>query len=381
MTWNRQTIQNILFFAVFILFFALTARLLFPFFTVILWASILYVVLNPLYSRLSGERESLKSGKKLPFVRRSLSAALISVLAVVVIIVPLGFIGIILADQAAETAAGILDTLEKAPSWISINIPPALLDFISGISGGAVDPAHLDLRQALTDFIRSNMKTLVGLSSQLLKNAGAFGISLMFTLFTLYFFFMDGHYLKSLFVRAIPIRSEYMTILLAKFRETARQLVQGNLLVALIQGFLAFVLFLIFGIKSALLLSVLVSICSFIPLVGSALVWMPVSLWYVFSRSPVGGIVLLVLSALLISIADNFYRPFLVGGPIKLHPLPIFFAIVGGVSVFGINGLIIGPLILVMFFAVLDMFRDLYKIPRDKDDPPEETDKSKPVPV
>jgi predicted PurR-regulated permease PerM len=362
MMWNRQTIQNIVFFAVFILFFALVARLFFPFFTVILWAAILYILLNPLHVRLSGEQEAIKKGKQPRPVQRALSAGLLSVLAVLVLVTPLGILGIFLAGQTVGILGDILEFIDKAPAWISLHIPPVVMDTLVSMTDGALDPEHLDIRGGLVDFLQSNRKSLLGVSTSALKNIGSFALSLAFTTFTLYFFLMDGRFLLGLFVKAIPIKTEYMQILLQKFRESARQLVMGNLLVALIQGVVAFLLFTIFRIKGALLLGVLAAVCSFIPMVGAGAVWFPVSLYYILMRGTVPGIILLLLSALLISIADNFYRPILVGGPIKMHPLPIFFAIVGGVSLFGMNGLIIGPLILVMFFTVLDMFRDLYKI-------------------
>jgi predicted PurR-regulated permease PerM len=182
-------------------------------------------------------------------------------------------------------------------------------------------------------------------------------------IFSLYFFFIDGRFLLRLFTKAIPIKGEYMERFINKFKETSRQLVRGNLTVACIQGLIAFTLFMIFHVKSALLLGVMTAVCSFIPMAGAGIIWLPVSVFYIIFQNPYMGILLLVLSAVGVSLLDNFYRPFLVGGPINIHPLPIFFSIVGGITIFGINGLIIGPLILALFFTALDIFREAYQIP------------------
>ncbi len=383
---GKLTIQSVIFFAVFVLFFILVARLLMPFFTIILWAAILYVILDPLYIRISGIKAAKVKGKKVTAMRRALSASLISILAVTVIVVPLGFLAFLLVRQSSQVLGDILDYLKNHPFLFkpvgtddSQSLAPLVNigEFLSTISNGAIDLGSINLRDTLINLLRSNQRTIVNLSTRLVQNLGGFVISLAFMTFTLYFFFMDGHYLLGIFTKAVPIKNEYMQKFIRSFKETTRQLIQGNLLVSIIQGTIAFLLFLAFQVKGALLLSVLVAVCSFIPMVGASAVWLPVGLTYILTRDPLKGAILLILSGVGISLLDNFYRPILVGGPIKIHPLPIFFAIVGGISIFGINGLIIGPLILALFFAALDIFREISGIPKTPGEMEEATEKSK----
>jgi predicted PurR-regulated permease PerM len=94
---------------------------------------------------------------------------------------------------------------------------------------------------------------------------------------------------------------------------------------------------------------------SFIPIVGAAIVWLPVGIVLCVSKSMFIGILFIIICGFCVSFLDNFLRPFFLKDRIKVHPLVIFFAILGGISVFGLNGLLLGPIIVILFFSVLDM--------------------------
>jgi predicted PurR-regulated permease PerM len=380
---QKQNIQNIILFGVFALFFVLVARLFMPFLTVILWSTIFLVFAAPLFQRLSGSARAKALGKKPNGLRRAVTAGVVSIGSVLVIVVPLGILGYLILKQSGELIGDILAYMNGPGSPFSgeaglraflIKVTGGLLDgkAFDGLrdallrgSGGSFDLARVDAKGFIVSFLKENQARIFGYTTGAVKSVGGFIVSVAFMVFTLYFFLMDGPYLLSIFSRAIPIKGEYMGSLVQRFNDTTKQLVRGNLLVAIIQGGIAFILFTAFRIRGSLLLAFLVSVCSFIPMVGAGLVWFPVGLSHVLVRDPGWGLLLLALSATLISLLDNFYRPLLVGGPIRTHPLPLFFAIVGGISIFGVNGLIIGPLILVLFFSVLDIFRDIFKLTKD----------------
>ena len=94
---------------------------------------------------------------------------------------------------------------------------------------------------------------------------------------------------------------------------------------------------------------------SFIPLVGAAIVWVPIGVVLFITDSAVKGILFLVICGVCVSFLDNFLRPMFLKDRIHVHPLVIFFAILGGIQVFGLNGLLVGPMIVILFFTVLDM--------------------------
>lgn len=196
---------------------------------------------------------------------------------------------------------------------------------------------------------------LISFGTNIVSKTGNFVISLLFIVFALYFCFLDGGYLTALIKKAIPIEKQKMTVLTTKFADITRNLFSGYILVALYQGLASLIIMLIFRVDGALLLSVLLMFASFIPIVGAAIVWLPVGIVLCVSKSMFIGILFIIICGFCVSFLDNFLRPFFLKDRIKVHPLVIFFAILGGISVFGLNGLLLGPIIVILFFSVLDM--------------------------
>ena len=153
-----------------------------------------------------------------------------------------------------------------------------------------------------------------------------------------------------------------MSALSRKFTQITKHLFSGYILVALYQGTAAFIIMLIFRIEGALLFSVILMFCSFIPIFGAAIVWVPMGIVLCFTNSVLQGIIFLILCGFCVSFLDNFLRPFFLKDRINVHPLIIFFSILGGLKVFGINGLLLGPMVVIMFFTVLDLMANQNEI-------------------
>jgi predicted PurR-regulated permease PerM len=184
-------------------------------------------------------------------------------------------------------------------------------------------------------------------------------MTLAFMVFTLYFLLVDGKHLAGLVVSAIPIERTYTKMFMEKFGESGRQLILGYFLVSIYQAVVMFILCLIFKLQGALVLAVLTAIASFIPMVGTSLVWVPTSLILGFSGGVGRAVAFFLLAAFFVAFSDNFIRPMVLGEKLKIHPLLIFFAIVGGLRIFGINGLLLGPLIVVIFFAAAGLYEQI----------------------
>jgi len=114
-----------------------------------------------------------------------------------------------------------------------------------------------------------------------------------------------------------------------------------------------------------LLFSVILLFCSFLPMVGCAVVWLPLGLSVLVSQGTIPGIVFMILCAIFISFLDNFLRPFFLRDRVKIHPLLIFFSIVGGLKAFGFNGILLGPLVIILFFTIVDIALEEEKKPDD----------------
>ena len=357
-----KNVRRALFLVFFLALFLLVARLLYPFLTNLLWSGLIYALFAPLYNRF----EKRKDGRLRGVFARNAFASFLSLFGVLVFVVPLAFLGMSMARQLGDLTASALRLLENHPEFLDLSPQGTVGGFIYRLTEGSVDLSSIDLRGELYGLFAGSSNRIIGFSGAVLRNAASFLLTLAFMVFPLYFFFVDGGHLIRILVNAIPIERSYTRLFLRKFRDTSRQLVVGFFLVALYQAVVAFILFTLFGVRGALVLAALTGVASFIPMVGAGLVWAPVAAIRMVEGNMAGGIALFVLSALLISTLDNFIRPLLLGERLQLHPLLIFFSILGGLSLFGFNGLVLGPLILILFFTGVRLFDQTYD--READD-------------
>src|SRR4029434_8164744 len=142
----------------------------------------------------------------------------------------------------------------------------------------------------------------------------------------------------------------------SKFATVIRATVKGTIVIAILQGTLGGVIFWFLGIRAALLWAVLMAFLSLLPAVGAALVWVPVAIYFLVTGAVWEGLVLIAYGALVISLVDNFVRPILVGADTKMPDYVVLISTLGGLEVFGMNGIVLGPVIAAMFIVVWDIF-------------------------
>ena len=181
-----------------------------------------------------------------------------------------------------------------------------------------------------------------------------FVIFIMF--FSLFYLFIDGKILVKKIMQLSPIKDSYENTLIDKFNSITRATIKGTILIAIIQGFVGSILFFLTGVSSPILLGIVMTVSSVIPAIGSGLVWLPVGLIMILSGHLTSGIIILAVGGLIISMIDNFIKPRLVGKDTQMHPLMILFATLGGLSMFGIAGFIVGPIVLSLFVALWDIY-------------------------
>jgi predicted PurR-regulated permease PerM len=354
-------VQAYAFGALLLLLFFMVCRLFAPFFTVLLWSILLYVLISPIHHRVIRNLDfSSAKGR----VLKNFWAAVFALGTAVVIMIPLSFTASLFSRQIVELMRYIRELFNQRPDGLS-NLFNSLSVFIADISQNQIRVSGVEIERWLLDSLSGGLQQLISLSSVVARNIGTFFVGLVLTIFTLFFFYADGPYLSRLVIHAIPIRRAYMRTLMGKFMDITRNLFLGYILVALIQATLAYIIFTIFRVSGALVLAGLTFICVFIPMIGGGLVWLPLGLIRILTGNILNGILFLVVSGLFISLLDNILRPMFLKDRIQLHPLIIFFAILGGVSVFGFNGLILGPMIVILFLTVLDMFLIEHRIDED----------------
>jgi predicted PurR-regulated permease PerM len=358
---SPKTVQTIVFGALLLVLLLLVCRLFAPFFTVFLWSALLYILILPLHEKVT--RKIDFSRKRLAIVKKNIVAAVFAVGTAMLLLVPISFVFFQFYRQIMELSHYTRDVLVNRPEFFS-DIIENLSDIIRDLSANHVNINPDELRSHIVTFVTSGMQHIVAFSSNLAKNIGAFIISFFFLVFCLFFFYLDGPYLAHLFWNLIPIRKDYTVVIARKFKDIARNLIAGYIMVALVQTVFAYIIFSIFQVKGALVFACLTFVCVFIPMVGGSLIWLPLGIARIASGDVVGGVIFLVVSGVVISLLDNILRPIFLQNRIQLHPLIIFFAILGGLTAFGFNGLILGPMIVILFLTVLDLFLTEHNINR-----------------
>ena len=203
---------------------------------------------------------------------------------------------------------------------------------------------------------------LAGKLGAFLKNLLAFFIDLFILLFSLFFMFRDGERIVRAVRHLLPFDPKIQDDVMHESRDLIFASVAVGLLVAAVQGALGATAFTIAGVHTPLFWGVVIAFFSFVPVVGSALIWVPISLWLIVSGHWGKGIVIIAICGGVAGVADNIIRPVLLRNRTRLNELLVFLSVLGGLQAFGLVGLVIGPAIIA---AALGVFR-VYMAHRDE---------------
>lgn len=312
-----------------------------PFVAVLAWAAVLVIVFYPIHQRL------LKRLKK-----PSLSALLSCILVILTILVPVVLVTIAVLNEFS----GAMNNLQATIAY--------LLDPNSPYTGRVLRwvGQYLNIEQ-----VRSGqylLERLQGVSGQLAgRTLGVIGgvigaiVQMFFVVFTMYYLFRDGDKIFAALRDALPLESKQATAIMARTRDVIGASVYGVLAIAIVQGVLGGLAFWALGVPSAIVWGVVMTFLSMIPMLGAFLVWVPAAIYLALTGHPVKAVLLVLWGTLVIGMIDNFLRPKLVGERTKLHELLIFFAVLGGLQVFGVLGIVLGPVILAITLALVDVFK------------------------
>jgi predicted PurR-regulated permease PerM len=275
------------------------------------------------------------------------SAIVTTALVVLVVLVPLTLVTAAVVRQGADAAdsvhAGVVKLLDPQ-SWLFQKIDRYFdLDPLR-------DPKVLASRLgAIGGVVASRSLGLIG---------GVLGgiVQVFFVLFTLYYLLRDSERIMPAIRAALPLSDEQAGTIFRRTADVITASVNGVLAIAAVQGFLGMIAFLIVGLPSALLWGVVMFLMSTIPMAGSAIVWVPAAIYLAATGHWGKAIFLTVWGTVVIGLIDNLLRPKVVGQRAKLHELIIFFAVLGGLQVFGVLGLFVGPVVAAIALALLEVF-------------------------
>ena len=207
--------------------------------------------------------------------------------------------------------------------------------------------------------------------------AGNVLINGFLTFVATYYLFLDGHRLADRVDRMLPLERRYERELFVEFRNTIVAVFYGTGVIGIVQGLLIWLSFAIARVPEAAVWGAIAIVTAFIPLLGSALVWVPVGLVLLVAGEPWRGVFVLAVGALVVSSVDNIMRPLLVKGRIRVHPLIVFLSIFGGLAAFGAIGVVLGPVVASLTMALLRIWeRDFIGPHQPAAPPPPEPEKA-----
>ncbi len=328
------------------------AWILQPYFGALFWAAALAILFSPLQARLQRAWPG----------RRNLATLSCLVLIVLLVLLPLAWLTGMLVREGTQVYQRIQSGdinfglyLQQVYSALPASVTALLDRFGLGSSGL--------LQERLTAALTRGSQFFASQALSIGHDAFNGLINFFIMLYVLFFLLRDGADVMRRLRRAAPIKQEYMHELSAKFATVIRATVKGNVVVALVQGALGGLIFGVLGIDAPVLWGVVMAFLSLLPAVGAAVVWLPMAIYLLISGQMVQGAVLVAFGVLVIGLVDNLLRPVLVGKDTRMPDYVILLSTLGGISLFGLNGFVIGPVIAAMFIAAWDLLAGARKPP------------------
>lgn len=335
--------------AVFLLLLALVTVAFFwiisPFFGAVFWAMVLALMFMPVHRRLCARLRG----------RDTLAALGTLLFCMVIVVVPMIFVVGAMVDEATSFTQR-LRTGEFNPRTYFEQIQNALPGWLRDLLGRFGLFNAQDVVDKLTAAVVQGGQALTTRALAIGQNTLMLLVDLGIMLYLLFFFLRDGRDLAQTIRRAVPMQRQHTDFLLSKFATVVRATVKGTVVVALVQGMLGGVAFAFLGIHGAVLWGVVMSVLSLLPAIGAALVWAPVAIYLMATGSMIEGLGLAAWGAGVMGMVDNLLRPILVGKETKLPDYLVLLSTIGGLSIFGVNGFLIGPAIAALFVATWALF-------------------------
>ncbi len=341
---------------------ALLVTFISPFAVALLFAGIIVTAVFPIHKKILNW---------IPF-SRSLAALISMILIVIVILVPFTLFGFFVAEQASDAYVIVSDRINEIVESNDVSSASKILELIPfnesferALQYLPISPA--DILQTAGDSVGAVSTFLLSKTTNILKHLSLFLVHLLVFLITLFYFLREGDRLVTYIRSLLPISTEYRQELFTKLSHLSYGIIYGIFGAAILQGFLVGVGFSVAGINNAAFWGAIAALFSPVPYIGTMVVWLPAVAALAIGGQYITAILLLAWSAFIVGTADNVIKPYIIGSSAQLHPLATLLVLLGGTLVFGLKGLLFGPLVLSMALAFLHIYKLEYKTVLEKD--------------
>lgn len=320
-----------------------------PFLTSIAWALVFCVVFYPAYIFI------------LKRVRIKALASLLTLLLIMVVIIgPFSYLAIDIVNEIQEligtTETGSIEDLRSLLSDERVKDIAARVQPYIGMKGATTEQLIIENAKKAGGVIIEKLSAGFG-------NVLSLTVNFIFMAFTIFFLLKDGPDFFNRIREYIPFSEEQKDKLVAQAKDLIVSTIYGGVIVAIVQGILGGLSFLVLGLGSPVLWGGVMAVMSFVPLFGTSIVWLPASLILIIQGAYLKGIALVFIGVFVISMVDNILKPLIIGGRTKMPTVIIFFSVLGGIKFFGLLGLVFGPLVFALLLSVLEIFRAVEEKP------------------
>lgn len=322
-----------------IIILILTALIVYPFWIAIVSSCIIAYIFYPIYIKIKTYLNE----------KKTISSLLTVILIILVILLPL----VVIINTFASEAFNVYD------------------QFIVGLSNESQNIAEIQSKIYEKTGIEFNIKELlanftnkiISATSSFLSGVPEKIIQIAVFIFLLFYMLKEGNNLLDAIKKLLPFDYKIKHKLISKTDELLKALIYGSLITSLIQGFVGGLGFFVLGINSPIFWGILMAFFALIPFIGTPIIWLPTTISLLFqgfvsssSILIIKGIILFLYGVFVISLVDNFIKPYFISNKGKLHPAIVLLSILGGLSMFGFIGIILGPLIMTLFLSLVELY-------------------------
>jgi predicted PurR-regulated permease PerM len=329
-------------------------KILSPFAGPLLTALVCAVTFYPIQHKLHRRFPKLSSGFR---------AALVNALVFIFFVTPILILGWAIIQESTALSAVFKQSTQTVAQWREGDALDAIpwVNHIRFFLSHAFGIRRTDFQENFINVVNAGLDYLSVAGSLIAKNALLLALDLLVMLFALFFMFRDGEKWWTSIQKLIPIRREHKEELAHRLRDALISIARGLFLTSLIQSVLATIGYLLVGAEGAVLLGCLTLLMSIVPFIGTCGVWGSAALFFFFKGHYSRGLFLLLWGILVVvGFVDTFLRPYLVGKKMEMPIFALFFALLGGMAVWGPKGLILGPLVVAITPIMLQIYRQHY---------------------
>jgi predicted PurR-regulated permease PerM len=360
---SSQQIKGMIFLIICGVVIGLSVTILLPFLSAILWGMTLSVLT---YSWFEGSRRKYElvreSGAKglrgkIAHMGDSIAALKSTFITLVVICLPFILVGGLAVAQISPALKEMQGTQGfEITDRIDRSIHPIM---------EKVGLHEFHVQDWWTENSEEIVRSLRQPASNVAKQAGITVFTMVVALLSMFFFQRDGKALKKPFLEFSGLPTHVGEEIFVKVQKTIKAVFSGSVMVAIIQGTIMGITYALLGVPNSALLGFISVVLCIVPLLGAPIIYIPVGLLFLAQGDVTKALVVMGVGFLIVSQIDNVLKPYFIGNQVQLHPLAIFFFVLGGISLFGPIGLMVGPMVLTLFLALVDYTRSLLNLPDD----------------